>query len=288
MSVSALVARALATCRAGVRLLPRRPVPGMSVVEMIIRDLPAAFEGYQIVALADFHHPVGGDLTWLERTVDAVNTTSPDLIALLGDYGESFKRARSLSRHWYREALPELTPSLSRLRARDGIVAVLGNHDYYGDADAVIAWLSQLHVDVLVNRQHRVVRGEHTLRVAGLDDVFEGRLDPTVGCDVALRDPTVVLSHNPDGVLYFHPTLRVDGVIAGHTHGGQIVIPWYGAPLTMTAICGRRSASGWVPNSRTALYVTRGLGEQLPLPIRLNCPREALLLRLTAGSQQPA
>src|SRR5687768_6647270 len=82
--------------------------------------------------------------------------------------------------------------------------------------------------------------------------------------------------------------LRVDAVIAGHTHGGQIVVPGYGAVMTMARVCGRRSASGWVGNSRTALYVTRGLGEQLPLPLRFKCRREVLVLRLTSGSQQPA
>jgi uncharacterized protein len=282
-----MVARAIAICRASVRLVVRRPVPGVTLVDLTIPDLPPAFEGYKIAALADFHHAAGGDLDWLQHTVHLVNATSPDIIALLGDYGESFKRARSLSRHWYREALSELTPHIARLHARDGIVAVLGNHDYYANADAVTAWLSQLGVNVLVNRTLNVMRKDQKLRIAGIDDVFEGRHEPKVGCDISTREPTVVLSHNPDGVLHLHPELRVDVVIAGHTHGGQIVIPGFGAPLTMTTVCGRRSASGWVPNSRTALYVTRGLGEQLPLPIRFNCAREVLLLRLTKD-QHPA
>ena len=288
MSLTALVARVFALGRAGVRLVAQRPVPDVTVVDLSIPDLPPAFEGYRIAALADFHHPARGDLAWLGHTVDAVNAISPDIIALLGDYGESFKRARLLSRHWYREALCELTPYISRLHARDGVVAVLGNHDYYADANAVTAWLSHLGVNVLVNQALKVMRGEYILRIAGIDDVFEGQHEPTAGCDVSSRKPTIVLSHNPDGVLHLHSDLRVDVVIAGHTHGGQIVIPGYGAPLTMTTVCGRRSASGWVPNSRTALYVTRGLGEQLPLPIRFNCPREILLLRLTARDQHPA
>lgn len=284
----ALVVRAVSTGRAGVRLLARRHAPEISIIDLAIPDLPLAFDGYRIAALADLHHPAGGDLTWLSDTIDAVNATSPDVVALLGDYGESFKRARSLSRHWYRESLAQLTPRLASLCARDGLVAVLGNHDYYADADAVRAWLSRLGADVLVNRATKVTRGEHTLRIAGCDDVFEGRHDPTAGCDISTREPTVVLSHNPDAVLHLHPGLRVDVAIAGHTHGGQIVLPGFGAPLTMATVCGRRSASGWVANPRTALYVTRGLGEQLPFPIRFNCPREALVLRLTTSRQHPA
>ncbi len=288
MSIARVVARIVARGRHVVRHVARRGPPGVSVVPIVIPDLPAAFEGYRIAALSDFHHPAGGDLTWLRQTVDVVDQVSPDLVVLLGDYGESFKRLRSLSRHWYRQAMSELTPCVSSLRARDGIVAVLGNHDYYADAATVLDWLASLGVHVLVNEARYVSRGAHRLRVAGMDDVFEGHPDRTVGCDIAGREPTIVLSHNPDGVLRLHPDLRVDAAIAGHTHGGQVVVPWYGAPLTMARVCSRRAASGWIPNTRTPLYVTRGLGEQLPLPLRFNCPRELLIARLTASAQQPA
>ena len=263
-------------------LTGRRPAPDLSTIHLRVPDLPAAFEGYRIALLADFHHPLGGDLAWLRSSVDALNATAPDMVALLGDYGESFKRARSLSRQWYHTALAELTPHLARLDAPDGLVALLGNHDYYAGAEKVRDWLSELGADVLVNRARSVCRGADVLRVAGLDDVFEGHPDPTVGCDLTAHYPTVVLSHNPDGILHLHPELRVDVVLAGHTHGGQIVLPLYGAPLTMAKVCGRRSASGWVRHPRTALYVTRGLGEQLPFPVRINCPRELVVLRLTA------
>ena len=282
MSIARAVARLIAVGRSGVRRLVRRGPPGISNLQLVIPDLPATFEGYRIAALADFHHPAGGDLAWLRHTVDEVDQASPDLIALLGDYGESFKQARSLSRHWYAQAMAELTPHVARLRAPDGVVAILGNHEYFADATAVSGWLTGLGVHVLVNEPTYVKRGEHTLRVAGIDDVAEGRPEPAIGCDVAGREPTIVLSHNPDAVLQLHPELRVDAVIAGHTHGGQIVFPGYGAPLTLAAICSRRSASGWIPNARTSLYVTRGLGEQLPLPVRFNCPRELSMLQLTS------
>ena len=92
----------------------------------------------------------------------------------------------------------------------------------------------------------------------------------------------MALSHEPDGIRHLDPRLRVDVMLAGHTHGGQIVLPGYGAPLTMSRTCGRRSANGWVTNPRAPLYVTRGLGEQLPLPVRINCPPEIVVLRLRA------
>lgn len=90
--------------------------------------------------------------------------------------------------------------------------------------------------------------------------------------------PTLVLAHNPDAVTALADDFRVDLMIAGNTHRGQIVIPGYGAPVTMSRVCGPRSASGWIQVARTPLYVTRGLRLQLPIPIRINCPPETLVL----------
>jgi predicted MPP superfamily phosphohydrolase len=180
-----------------------------------------------------------------------------------------------------------MTPECRRLSARDGVVAVLGNHDYYAGAANVRDWLRSIGADVLVNRARCIQRGRATIRIAGMDDLAEGRLDPRAGCGADQNTPTVVLSHNPDGVMHLAADVRVDVMLAGHTHGGQILIPGYGAPLTMSRICRRRSASGWIPNPRTSLYVTRGLGAQLPLPMRINCPAEVLVLKLRSGHQHP-
>jgi len=165
---------------------------------------------------------------------------------------------------------------------------VLGNHDYYADAGLVREWLHEIGAHVLVNSAMRVVRSGITLRIAGLDDIKEGMPDPLVGCSLTLQPPTVVLSHEPDGIRRLDPRLRADVMLAGHTHGGQIVLPWYGAPVRMSQTCGRRSAHGWIRNPRAPLLVTRGLGEQLPLPIRVGCRPEILILRLRSPHQQPA
>jgi uncharacterized protein len=256
--------------------------------ELRIRDLGAEFDGYTIVALSDFHHPPTQDARWIRNLVDTANAIGPDLIALLGDYGTSFKHLPAMSRAWYRTALTTMARECARLHARDGVVAVLGNHDYYAGAGRVGDWLQGFGASVLVNQARVIRRGQGTLRIAGVDDVVEGELDPQAGCEPGTTHPTVVLSHNPDSVLHLAPNVRVDAMLAGHTHGGQVVLPWYGAPLRMARVCGRRSASGWVAHDRTALYVMRGVGAQLPVPIRLNCPPEILVLRLRSGSQQPA
>lgn len=265
----------------------RRSHADVATADFFIADLGSQLDGFTVGVLSDLHHGPSGDLAWLRHAVDTLNARSPDVIALLGDYGSSFKRAPELSRAWYRKALTAMAPECRRLRAREGVVAVLGNHDYYASAAEVTDWLRDVGADVLVNRAIHVRRGESVLRIAGMDDLSEGRPDVHAGCDPSESMPTIILSHNPDGVMHLAASLRADVMLAGHTHGGQIVIPGFGAPITMSAICARRSAAGWIPNTRLALYVTRGLGTQLPLPIRVNCRPEVFVLRLRAGISIP-
>ena len=265
----------------------RRARPTVSTLDFSIDDLGPQFDGYTFVVLADLHHAPTRKVQWLREVVDLANAAAPDVIALLGDYATSFRRTPSMSRVWYRTALSAMASVCEGLRARDGVVAVLGNHDYYADAEYVQGWLRGIGADVLVNQARLIRRGDSLLRIAGMDDVNVGELDARAGCGVGVEVPTVVLTHHPDGILHLAPDLRVDVVLAGHTHGGQVVIPGIGAPLTMSRVCGRRTASGWVPNDRAALYVSRGVGAQLPLPIRLNCPAEILVFRLRAGRQHP-
>jgi predicted MPP superfamily phosphohydrolase len=285
--LNGIVSRALEV--AGAAFAPRRALARITEYQQIVADLGTPFDGYTIVVLSDFHHRQPfDDLRWLRHTVDVANAASPDVVALLGDYASSFKRAPVTSRHWYGEALPVMVSELRRLRPCDGVVAVLGNHDYYADSKIVREWLHACGAHVLVNSAKCVSRSGGTLRIAGLEDVKEGKADPLVGCSLISQPPTLVLSHEPDGIRRIDPRLRVDVMLAGHTHGGQIAFPWYGAPVTMSQTCGRRSAHGWVPNARAPLLVTRGLGEQLPLPIRIGCPPEILILRLHSPRQQPA
>lgn len=274
---------------AGAVIAPRRALATVTEFERVIPDLGSALDGYTIVVLADLHHrhPFD-DVRWLRHAVSLANAAEPDIVALLGDYASSFKQAAATSRRWYAMALPAMTSELRRLRPKDGVVAVLGNHDHYAGIDLVRQWLGVVGARLLVNTATCVARSGSVLRIAGLDDSSEGDVDPVAGCGLENQAPTLLLSHQPDGIRRLDPRLRVDALLAGHTHGGQIVLPWLGAPVTMSRTCGRWSAHGWVPNPRAPLLVTRGLGEQLPLPIRVGSPPEVLVLRLRSPRQHPA
>ena len=259
-------------------------------IDVPIAGLGAPFEGYTIAVLADLHARPASSLRAQRRAVAIANAAGPDLVVLLGDYGVSFEHARAPSVWSYRRMYPVAAPLLRTLHARDGVVAVLGNHDHYAGAADVLAWLRRLGARVLVNEAMILERGGARLAIAGVDDEREGRVDPGAGCaGVPATVPRVVLSHAPDGVLHFADGVRADLVLSGHTHGGQIVIPGIGALVRHARVCGRKTASGWVPNRRAPLYISRGVGCQIPL--RFNCPPEVVLVRLrsapTAAAQQP-
>ena len=253
----------------------------VSEIESVIEDLPPAFDGYRIAIVADLHQWAGARPSHLRRITAIVADGRPDLIALLGDYGVSYVHLRLANRMLYEGALRRVIPAIRSMSAPDGIVAILGNHDYYADPAVVRRELQDAGVAVLVNRCASIVRDGSLLRICGTDDLDEGVIDPRVA-EVdphnASAPPTIVLAHHPDTILMLDPGDRMDIVLAGHTHGGQVVLPLYGAPITLSSVCNRRHASGWVPNPRSLLYVSRGVGAQTP--VRFRCRPEIAFLTL--------
>lgn len=248
-------------------------------LDVEIADLPRPFEGYTIVVLADIHQPSIARLDYLRRVVRHANEVSPDLVVLLGDLGISFKHNRALSRRLYARMLPRTVPLLLELAARDGIVAILGNHEHYAHPPAVVETLRRHGMRVLVNQCLRIDRSGAALAIGGVDDAQEGKVDAAAALgEVSPEVPRLLLSHSPDAALSLDGRQRIDLMLAGHTHGGQVVIPGYGAPLTLSRVCGRRTASGWIPGQAVRLYVSRGVGCQIPL--RFFCPPELTIVRL--------
>jgi hypothetical protein len=249
-------------------------------IDAPIDDLAPELEGYTLAILSDLHY--GGTIAparMLSRAVQLANESTPDVIVLLGDYALSHSKLPGLSRSLYRWALPRMTGALSTLHAPDGVIAILGNHDYDDDVAIVIEWLRALGATVLVNACVTVRRGQAILGIGGVDDFTNGEIDPDGGCATLPPEvPRIVLSHNPDGACELSARARVDLVIAGHTHGGQVVLPRIGAPMRHCSVCDAHSASGWVARSPVPLYVTTGAG--VVMPLRVNCPAEVLLVRL--------
>jgi predicted MPP superfamily phosphohydrolase len=241
---------------------------------------PMAWEGLRIAAIADIHagSPHVG-YAQLDHLVRTANEQRPDLVVLLGDY---------VCRRTPQEGVekPEnVAAKLSELRAPLGVVAVLGNHDWWLDGPRMRRAFEDAGMRVLDNEALRLERAGQPLWLVGIADALTGnpRIDVALG-KVPAGDPVVVLTHNPD--LFDHEVPeRVVLTLAGHTHGGQVRLPLIGAPIVPSAF-GQRYAEGIVVEGKRTLFVTPGIGTSV-LPIRLGVPPEISLLSVVAGGAAP-
>ena len=173
------------------------------------------------------------------------------------------------------------------MKAPLGVFAVLGNHDFWSGPEvtrAVDQGLADLGVQVLRNRSTALEREGQTLVLAGVDDYWADSYNLKRAMDGVERDNCLILlSHNPDVNEDVDALgLRVDLMLAGHTHGGQIVLPFIGAPFLPSSF-GQKYRAGLVRDGERLTYVSRGLGVYL-VPFRLNCPAEVTRLTLTKAA----
>jgi len=234
--------------------------------------LDPAFDGYRLVQLSDIHMDRWMTGTRFRGVVDTVNALAPDLIAITGD----FVTNQPLAPH-----LAALVPELRRLAARDGTVAVLGNHDHWTAPATVRRALRDADVIELSNTTRPVRRGDAVLHVAGVDDYWIGQADLAPLLD---RLPTaagaILLAHEPDFADLSAPTGRFALQISGHSHGGQISPPGLGPPLLPPF--GRKYPRGQYQLGAMTQYTNRGLGMVEPYG-RFGCRPE-----ITAFTLRPA
>lgn len=236
-----------------------------------IRDLPDALEGLRIGLLSDLH---AGRLTprdTLDRAVDLLMQARPHLIAVTGDFADK-RRAD------YAAAFAALEP----LRAPLGVFAVPGNHDHIvGIEDWERAMRAAPHMLDATNRHFTRSIEDVRLCIAGADDLEEGR--PQLALPpVEERDFTLLLAHNPETAERARRSGdAIDLIVAGHTHGGQIRLPFIGPVERKSEIYDE----GLRRRPWTQVYTSRGLGSTV-LPFRLGARPEVTLLVMT-GAQRP-
>lgn len=240
-------------------------------VEVTLAKLPRALDGFTIVQLSDLHVGMTIDRAFVQRVVDHANQLSPDLIALTGDLVDGKV-----------EDLRDDVAPLAGLRARHGVFAITGNHEYYAGADPWIAEITRLGARFLRNERVAIGDGAASFDLAGVDD-YSASGWPGHGEDLATalagRDRTralVLLAHQPRQVrrAVGH---GVDLQLSGHTHGGQIW-PWHYIVRLQQGglLAGRYQLDG------TQLYVSRGCGYWGP-PVRLLAPLEITRVILRAA-----
>jgi predicted MPP superfamily phosphohydrolase len=244
--------------------------------EIPIRDLPDRFDGFRIVQISDTHYGPYTSASFIRKVLDRANELSPDLFVLTGDYV-----------HFTPRAIPLGTELFKMLKCNLGAVAVLGNHDHWEGANACKEGLHKAGVQTIDNsRVFLSAAGlsdapldRDSLCIAGLGDLWEDR----VSFDEALRDvprstPCIVLSHNPDAAELVRKNDRVDLMLSGHTHGGQIRLPRIGAPIAPSQF-GKKYLGGMCHGPNCPVVVSRGIG-LAGIPLRFQVPPELVQISL--------
>lgn len=236
-----------------------------------LAGLPTAFQGYRVALMSDFHHSSWIPVETIRSAVALANSLQPDLIALTGDFIHHGRR-------WVGPCAQEL----GKLQARDGVVAVLGNHDHADKAAPLMREALRQHgIADLTNRGVGIRRHGEELWVGGVGDLWRERQKIRSAMAGAMaRQSSILLSHNPD---YAEELLdeRVGLILSGHTHGGQCVFPLVGAPIIPSRY-GQKYRAGLCQGPTAQVFVTTGVGSSFP-PVRLNCPPEVALLTLQKG-----
>ena len=238
----------------------------LTETDIFIRDLPPSFDGFRIAQVSDVHHSSLVPLDEVRRVVELANGARADMIALTGDYTTAS-----------REYIEPCAEALSALAAPHGVWAVLGNHDHNTDGAATERALVTRGIGLLDNANTRLRRGGEELQLAGIDDWSWAQNDwarAFRGVDRAR--PTVLLSHQPS-VIDRPEAEGVSLILSGHTHGGQVRLPLFGAPARF--VDEFKYLRGRFERERTQLYVTRGTGV-IGLPLRLGARPEIAVLRL--------
>ncbi|MBS7531692.1 metallophosphoesterase [Hazenella sp. IB182353] len=233
--------------------------------------IPKSFNGVRMIHISDLHYGHYLDETHLAKIVEQMNALQPDVVCFTGDF---------IDQQLSLQDAEKVRSVLTRLSARLGKYAILGNHDYWGDEHLVTKTLKESGFQVLVNATTTVQIQNEFIRISGLDDLLEGSPDMNQIKSAFKEDQFhIMLMHEPDFADHISQ-YAVDLQLSGHSHGGQIRIPFMGAPLTPEY--SRKYKSGLYQNinrSKLTLYTNRGLGTTI-LPLRFSCRPEIAVLQL--------
>ena len=239
-----------------------------------LSKLPQAFHGLKLAQLSDIHHSPFLSEAEIAQAVHYTNALQPDLIALTGDYISHSP-----------EYIEGAARTLGMLRAPLGVFAILGNHDHWTDGERMTEALRAHGITVLINEHTTIRRDNAEFKLLGIDDITVKRDDLAAALVGTSENETrILLSHNP-AIIREAARAKIDLVLSGHTHGGQI--NWRlltGRPERRRWLQrrSRRLLRGYAAVDDTQIYVNRGLGTVV-VPLRYGCSPEITLMELQAG-----
>ena len=222
--------------------------------------LPPALSGVRVGMITDIHRSRWVSHEDVARAVEMLSAERPDLIVLGGDYVT----------YGDRRYVGASADALAPLAAPQGVFAILGNHDDDHDMPAALA---RKGIQVLKDARTRITMRGEPIDLAGIR-YWTKRQGDIADLVRGAAPMTVLLAHDPRRITEA-AALNLPLVLAGHTHGGQVVLPGVGA------VAARKFpiAEGMLRRERTTMFVSRGLGT-IYVPVRINCPPEVAVLTL--------
>lgn len=247
----------------------------ITTAEFTFPHLPHSFDGFTIALASDVHsslYMLGEDM---DRYAHLINSLNADLIVVPGDFVTSNVA----------EAYP-FAEAFSILRAQYGVYGVLGNHDFYSGADRVSRIVDECGVKLLRNDKVVVQKDGESFFLLGVDDVglqssAPIKLDEAIG-SAPRNVPTILLCHRPYYLMQAAEK-KIDLVLSGHTHGGQVVFGRFGDVVIAPSRLASKYVWGKYRHENTHMYVSRGIGT-VGLPVRINCPPEITKITLRRGN----
>jgi len=244
-------------------------------VKLKLPRLPKSFSGFKLAQISDLHFGGWMNAERLEEVLSAVSSLSPDLLAITGDFTLGhFRRSQGEDQERY----ADLVRVLSTHTGEYLTVGAMGNHDYWVDPSVMQGIFQNGGMLDLNNTVHILKSGGESLCFAGVDDVWyrQDRLD-LVQAQIPGDVCAILLAHEPDFADTSARDGRFDLQISGHSHGGQIVLPFIGPPVLPRL--GKIYPQGLYRVGDMFQYTNRGVG-MIPPNIRLNCRPEITVFTL--------
>ncbi len=243
-----------------------------------IPGLAEAFAGMRIAQISDIHFFEYTEPFFVKRAVREINALKPDMVLVTGDFVSMAPVEKGRAEHY----IPLVAELLSHIECPVKY-GVLGNHDWMVNGTEVMECMKAVGIPILRNSNVPIEKDGARFWLAGIMDALSWEADLNKTMPVTAerdKEPVILMAHEPDILPAVAGLNQVDLMLSGHTHGGQVRIPFF-PPLLLPPL-GKRYVEGHFAMGRTQLYVNRGLGA-VGLPFRFNCPAE-----LTEITLQPA
>lgn len=237
--------------------------------EITSEKIPKSFDGYRIVVLSDLHYGFLVPEFWIKHTLNSINDKNPDLIVGIGDYVKKRNFEQELIKVWQ---------LLRILKAKDGEFFVNGNHDHWANDKLSLKLLEESGKSIR-NRKVFLNKGNERILIAGLGDYWEDHIPiDEIFKGSNSREFRIALAHNPDSSNTPHSE-KIDLFITGHTHGGQVRIPFVNKSPVLPVKDKNFDIGVKYSKLNELVLISAGVGWSI-LPIRFNCPAEVPIIVL--------